>query len=457
MSSTSSDVHVRFDTHPAHTSAVTAHLTGGPLRSAHDLLTGRGFEPLDEHIMVLARIDHEEPYWANQAAQELTGQAIASEITPRLREAIHEEWTWAEHPMSWLTRSEIRDVSDQAQQIHDDIRHGRLLIHAHADDDGATVAVGTYRDTGKSVYLHGENHLRCVAGTFDSIADALTAFERTHRDTLRPGPSPMTDTERQTARARTSLQAPSTPPPPPEPVTEVVPVYAADPADHEALLDNFLSEHGDWEKWRTWDDDSTVANHESLTLRALFDHEAHGRDTKWTLAAYETPVSERLWHATVAASTPAEIVLAVLNSAAGESAWGPAASLTETTITQATRPLADAGWKQTIEGHYIRWEAPREEAAAGIQFDAFAAGQRLGNALPTWTVWGGNAVHQHTWALELSAHFPTPLLQDIAFELAEGQGVRTVRPAPPEGPALRTIQAGVAPALPAPRPSNRGR
>ncbi|WP_369263631.1 DUF317 domain-containing protein [Streptomyces sp. R35] len=146
----------------------------------------------------------------------------------------------------------------------------------------------------------------------------------------------------------------------------------------------------------------------------------------------------------------------MLNSSAGESAWGPAASLTETTITQATRPLADAGWQQIIEGRYIRWEAPGEEAA-GIQFNAFAAGQRPGSALPTWTVWGGNAVHQPTWALELSAHFPAPLLQDIAFELAEGQGVRTVRPTPPEGPALRTIQAGVAPALPAPLRSRRGR
>lgn len=56
----------------------------------------------------------------------------------------------------------------------------------------------------------------------------------------------------------------------------------------------------------------------------------------------------------------------MLGSAANESVSGPAAGLTETTITQATRPLADAGWKQTIEGRHIRWEAPAVEAT-GIQ------------------------------------------------------------------------------------------
>ncbi|MFF8022144.1 DUF317 domain-containing protein [Streptomyces sp. NPDC007896] len=451
------DAHVRLDTHPTHPSAVIAVLTGSQASITHTGLEAAGWTVVAENVLVLVRIDHEEPYWAKDAATHLAAEGTTVEITPRLQEAMDEEWTWASYPMSWCTRSEIREVSNAAQKIHDDIRHGRLLIHAHADDGHTAVAVGTYLGrNGKSVYLYGEDHLRQIADTFDSPAQALVAFEKVHAADMRPGPAPLTDTERAAAEARAPLALTAAKPEPAHPEPETVPAYAADAGDHDALLDAFLDAHGDWERWRTWDDDSTVANHESLTLRALFDHEAQGRDTKWTLAAYETPVSERLWHATVAASTPAEIVLAVLNSAAGESAWGPAASLTETTITQATRPLADAGWKQTIEGHYIRWEAPGEEAA-GIQFDAFAAGQRPSSALPTWTVWGGNAVHQPTWALELSAHFPTPLLQDIAFELAGGHGIRTVRPAPPEGPALRTVQAGVSPAPPAPRLSNRGR
>ncbi|MFD6333788.1 hypothetical protein ACFWGI_29975 [Streptomyces niveus] len=116
------------------------------------------------------------------AHRRLTGRT--HEITPRLQEAIDEEWTWANYPMPWCSRAEIREVSDAAQKIHDDIRHGRLLIHAHT-----TIAVGTYLDTGKSVYLHGENHLRQIANTFDSPARALTAFEDMHADTMRPGPA----------------------------------------------------------------------------------------------------------------------------------------------------------------------------------------------------------------------------------------------------------------------------
>ncbi|BBC38577.1 uncharacterized protein SGFS_098710 [Streptomyces graminofaciens] len=54
------DAHVRFDTHPAHTSAMTAALTGTHHRAAQALLAARGFENLDDHTMVLARINHEE-------------------------------------------------------------------------------------------------------------------------------------------------------------------------------------------------------------------------------------------------------------------------------------------------------------------------------------------------------------------------------------------------------------
>ncbi|MGW8722504.1 hypothetical protein ACWGNR_24805 [Streptomyces althioticus] len=86
------------------------------------------------------------------------------------------------YPMPWLTRSEIREVSSEAQKIHDDLRNGRLLIHAHAHDGHTTVAVGTYLHRGgKSVYLHGEDHLRQVAGTFDSPASALPPSRRRTR------------------------------------------------------------------------------------------------------------------------------------------------------------------------------------------------------------------------------------------------------------------------------------
>ncbi|MEV5431724.1 hypothetical protein [Streptomyces sp. NPDC052701] len=174
----------------------------------------------------------------------------------------------------WCTRQEIREISDEAQKIYDDIRHGRLIIHAHADDDGTTVAVGSYRD-GSSIHLHGENHLRTITQTFDSPAEALAAFERLHRDTMRPGPAPMTAPERQAADARSTLHSPGlVEPEPTVQRTETVPAYAADPADHAAALDEFVAEHDDWEKWRTWSDDTTHLIHESQTLRAELVHEA---------------------------------------------------------------------------------------------------------------------------------------------------------------------------------------
>ncbi|MEU9958604.1 DUF317 domain-containing protein [Streptomyces sp. NPDC050982] len=329
--------------------------------------------------------------------------------------------------MHWCTREEIREVSNEAQKIYDDIRHGRLVVHAHADDSGTTVAVGTYRD-GKSVYLHGENHLRQIADSFDSPAQALAAFERLHGDTMRPGPAPMTDTERQTAEARTTLRAPAAEKPE-QPVqrTETVPAYAADPGDHDAILDQFLAEHDDWEKWRTWTDDTTHAIHESQTLRVERIHEADPRETAWTVAAYETPVSDRMWHLTMTGATPAPVLKTLLSGLAEEDAWETAigSPTTEKTVTAATRPLTDAGWKHTLDGRWIRWETLQGDA--GVQFDAFAA-QNPHSTLATWTLWAGPSIDRPTWAITASPYTPAALLADLAGNLAHGTGIRTHTP-----------------------------
>ncbi|WP_164551852.1 DUF317 domain-containing protein [Streptomyces sp. WAC 01529] len=141
---------------------------------------------------------------------------------------------------------------------------------------------------------------------------------------------------------------------------------------------------------------------------------------------------------------------ALLDSVATENAWNSGLSPTapETAITEATRPLTDAEWKHTIDGRYITWEAPGPQEA-GIQFDAFAA-QKDNGLLPTWTIWGGHAVHQPAWALQLSPNTPATLVQYIAFEMAEGQGTRLVQAAA-DGPALHTAQApeSMAASLPA--------
>lgn len=76
------DSHIRFDIHPAHPCAVTAHLTGTRHQIAQVPLTLHGLEPLDTTTMILARIDHEEPYRTNQAATALHSEGITTEITP---------------------------------------------------------------------------------------------------------------------------------------------------------------------------------------------------------------------------------------------------------------------------------------------------------------------------------------------------------------------------------------
>ncbi|MFJ5156794.1 hypothetical protein ACIQCF_35650 [Streptomyces sp. NPDC088353] len=131
-------------------------------------------------------------------------------------------------------------MSDPTQKIYDHTRHGQLLSHPHADDGHTAGAVGTYLDSGKSVYLYGENHQRQIADTYDSPAKALTDFERVHSETMRPGPAPMADTEREAARTGTSLTELPAQPEPPTPQQEVVPSYTADPGDHDAILDHFL-------------------------------------------------------------------------------------------------------------------------------------------------------------------------------------------------------------------------
>lgn len=444
MTTPSIDAQVRLDTHPTHPSAVIAILTGSQAHIPHVALEADDWELVANNILVLARIDHEEPYWAEIAARHLTTGGITVEITARLREAMDEEWTWTDYPMPWCTRSEIREVSDQAQKIHDDIRHGHLLIHAHAEDGHTTVAVGTYLSNGKSVYLHGENHLRQVADTFDSLAQALVAFEKFHGAAMHPGPAPMTDTERAAAEARTSLAVPAAEPDPPRPEPETVPAYAADAGDHDAVLDAFLDAHDDWVKWRTWSDDTTHAIHEDQTLRIERIHEAHSHEIAWTVAAYETPVSDRMWVLAATGTTPAPVLQKLLDHLANGDGWDTAIGtpVNEKTVTAATQPLSDAGWKHTVDGRWIRWTAPAGDAS--VQFDAFAA-QHPNPAPDTWTIWAGPNPDHPAWTVTASPSTPSSLLAALSKNLTHGTGTRQSQPS---GHERRTILSTTPPATP---------
>ncbi|MFI1060541.1 DUF317 domain-containing protein [Streptomyces spororaveus] len=441
------DAQVRLALHPDHTSAVTATITGPDRYLARATLAEHGFRWTSDETMALARIDHDEPHYADQAARALREDGATVEIDPALQEEIDTEWTYGNYPMDWLTRDEIREVSAEAQRIHDDIAAGRLTIRLHAVDSWTTVAVGTYTD-GKSVHLHGEDYLRQETMDYQSEAEAVADFHRQYTVAVRPGPAPLTRTERAAAEvlatrhSETPVLAPTRRSAPAEPKPETLTVYAADPGDHEALLNNFLKSNGEWEKYRPHDE-TTIVNHESLSLRAEFLHEAAHGDSAWTIAAYESPVGERLWHATVTPTTPVEIMGAFLDSLASGNGWGPgpATAVTDETLAVATRPLAETGWPLAVNARLIEWTAPAEEPA-GVRFDTFAASQPNG-PLDAWTVWGGNTPDQPTWSIRLSTHAPAALLQDIAFELAHGQGHRrsrasTARPAPrlPAQPAV---------------------
>ncbi|GAA0629116.1 DUF317 domain-containing protein [Streptomyces crystallinus] len=460
MPDTAPAAHVHLARHFKRTSAVVATLTGSTLHTARATLASEGFRPVTDGTMLLVRIDHEEPYYANITAGLLRDAGIPVDITEQLQEEIDTEWTWADHPMTWLDREEIRLVSAEAQKIHDDIASGLLTIHLHAHDGHTTVAVGTYQHA-DSVHLHGEDHLRVVSSTYDTPGEAIADFERLYGDAVRPGPPPPTDTERQAAEVLAGVStskaalAADAPAEPQAAEPEWVPVYATDPGDHEAVLKDFLNSQPAWEKYRPYDG-TTIASHESLTLRVEFEHETGPRDINWTVAAYETPVSDRLWHATATASTPTAIISTLLDTLASENVGGrgPSTRVTEAAIAEATRPLTDAGWKQSIKGRYIAWEAPGADKG-GVQFDAFAT-QNPNGFLPAWTVWGGHTVHQPTWAIQLSAHAPTGLVQDIAFEMADGQGARLVRPATGRT-ALRTAHAPAPVAAPPPTPRLPGR
>ncbi|MFJ8791376.1 hypothetical protein [Streptomyces sp. NPDC102462] len=91
------------------------------------------------------------------------------------------------------------------------------------------------------------------------------------------------------------------------------------------------------------------------------------------IASYETSVSDRMWHLRLTSTTPATVLETLLITLGTADAWESAlgSPVTEKTVTTATRPLTDAGWKHKVaDGRWIRWEA--SDGAAGIQFDTSA-------------------------------------------------------------------------------------
>ncbi|KUH38592.1 MULTISPECIES: DUF317 domain-containing protein [Streptomyces] len=412
------DAHVRFALHPDHHPAVVATTTGPTADAAHSHLHDLGFRSTGPATMLLARIDREEPYYTAKAAELLQQNGYTTEIDPALQKEIDTEWTWANYPMPWCTRDEIREVGAKAQRIHDDIAEGRLIIHLHADDDQNTVAVGSYiTGVRRHVHLHGENHLRQISTSYADETEAIAEFHRLFSAAVRPGPAPLTDLGQSIRQLLgtnpTTLAEPPT----------------AGPGDHEAFLEVFFDEERQWEKYRPFDE-TTIASHESLTVRVEFDHEArHRTDVAWTIAEYDGPVGERLWHATITVGTPVPLIRTMLQY------------LDAPPLVTAGDPndvLHSAAWHPASHPARTTWTAP----------DRTIVFESTPHATPDrWMLYGGDNLDRAAWPICLSAGAPTDLLAQLASTAADLLPV----PAPP---ARKPLPAP-APRLPAAAPAQR--
>ncbi|MFD3580831.1 DUF317 domain-containing protein [Streptomyces sp. NPDC058683] len=129
------------------------------------------------------------------------------------------------------------------------------------------------------------------------------------------------------------------------------------------------------------------------------------------------------------------------------------APVDERTVTSATQPLSDAGWKHTADGRWIRWTSP--DGAAGVQFDAFTA-QHPNQNLATWTIWAGPSPDRPTWAITASPHTPSSLLTDLSETLAHQTGTRQAQPGREHQTRL-AARVPATPAVTAGRPASRSR
>ncbi|MFI8520923.1 DUF317 domain-containing protein [Streptomyces sp. NPDC085481] len=389
------DAHIHFALHADHHPGVIATTTGPTADAARSHLHDLGWRSTSPTTMVLARIDREEPSYAAAAAEQLQRYGFTVDIDPALQEEIDTEWEWGNYPFPWCSREEVRELSAEAQRIHDDIAAGRLIIHLHADDGHNTVAVGSWT-TGvrRHVHLHGENHLRLISARFDNESEAIAEFQRLYSAAVRPGPAPLTDLEK-TVRQVLRRQTPAS-----GSAKSTAGAAAAPPAaalgEHEEFLTSFLEGNPQWEKYRPYDD-TTIASHESLTIRAEFDHEArHRTDTAWTVAEYNGPVGERLWHATLTVGTPIPLIRELL-----EHLDAPSPGRAE----EPHEPLRAAGWRPSSHPAWTTWRAPNRTIA--LDHVPHATDDR-------WVLYGGEDLDRATWAVRLSASIGHDILTQLA-------------------------------------------
>ncbi|MFJ4703706.1 DUF317 domain-containing protein [Streptomyces anulatus] len=215
---------------------------------------------------------------------------------------------------------------------------------------------------------------------------------------------------------------------------------AAESGEHEALLEVFLDNHAEWERWRTWSDETTHAVHESLALRAELVHEPAAAGVRWRFAVYESPVGARLWHATAHSSTPTEVIGALLLSLATRAADYPRMDnlSSDEALVEATLPLADSGWTSAVEAPgWVRWRSTNDDFF--LRHDTLA--DRGTDSPAAWVLSGRNH-NRSRWTITLSATTPpmaltavTEALADCEARLRQHTATRSPTHCPPQPPA----------------------
>lgn len=150
---------------------------------------------------------------------------------------------------------------------------------------------------------------------------------------------------------------------------------------------------------------------------ARIDHE----EPCWAADAARELISE---HLTATGATPAPVLQELLEHLAGGDGWDTAVAraVDEKSVTAATKPLVEAGGNHTVDGRFIRWANPSQDA-------------------------GGQYA---------SSRAPASMIARLATELAHGSGTRRplhpgARRQPPQRTTTLPAAAPTGPRLPAGR------
>ncbi|MFJ6620030.1 DUF317 domain-containing protein [Kitasatospora sp. NPDC091335] len=214
----------------------------------------------------------------------------------------------------------------------------------------------------------------------------------------------------------------------------VSPGYLAGPGHPDtanAAFEAFLAEHQGWSRYSCDGGDTSVAVSDCLTGRIRLDHEPGDRNSRWTVAGYESAVGERAWHADFDLETPHEIALAaaaVLShalsyssfAAKDEALWGR-----DNTCATLVTQMRESDWLDVSTPSEMRFCSPDATTGlirwdAGVFHDApwsrdYPAGVTL------WARRTGDDHMRTAWQAHFSKDTPTRLITAALDHLTDPQ------------------------------------